>query len=81
MAIEFHYVQAAKALAGLRICTGLSSFCHCTKSLVLPNMAILVLFTPAANILVSLCICEGKVTGQCDKYQDLLCLQRRLFGV
>ena len=54
---------------------------HCTKSLVLPKMAICVLFTPAANTLVSLHICAGKVTGQCDKYQDLLCWQRRLLGV
>ena len=44
-------------------------------------MAICVLFTPAANTLVSLHICAGKVTGQCDKYQDLLCWQRRLLGV
>ena len=37
---------------------------HCTKSLVLPKMAICVLFTPAANILVSLHICQSKVTRQ-----------------
>ena len=54
---------------------------HCTKTLVLPKMAICVLFTPAANTLVSLHICAGKVTGQCDKYQDLLCWQRMLLGV
>ena len=30
---------------------------HCTKSLVLPKMAICVLFTPAVNTLVSLHIC------------------------
>ena len=47
----------------------------------LPKLADVVLFTPAANTLVSLHICAGKVTGQCDKYQDLLCLQRRLLGV
>ena len=67
-----------------RVCTFAQSnlsLRHCTKSLVLPKMAICVLFTPAANTLVSLHICAGKVTGQCDKYQDLLCLQRRLLGV
>ena len=37
------------------------------------KMAICVLFTPAANTLVSLHICAGKVTGQCDTYHDLLC--------
>ena len=42
---------------------------HCIKCLVLPKMAICVLFTPAANTLVSLHICAGKVTRQCDKYQ------------
>ena len=31
--------------------------------------------------LVSLHICAGKVTGQCNKYQDPLCLQQRLLGV
>ena len=35
------------------------SLCHCTKSLLLPKMAICVLFTPAANTLVSLHICAG----------------------
>ena len=54
---------------------------HCTKSLVLPKMAICVLFTPAVNTLVSLPICAGKGTGQCNKYQDLLCWQQRLLGV
>ena len=57
------------------------SLSHCTKSLVLPKMAICVLLTPAANTLVSLHICAGQVTGQCDKYQYLLCWQRRLLGV
>ena len=67
-----------------RVCTFAQtdlSLRHCTKSLVLPKMAICVLFTPAANTLVNLHICAGKVTGQCDKYQDLLCWQRRLLGV
>ena len=44
-------------------------------------MAICVLFTPVANTLVSLHICAGKVTGQCNKYQDLLCWQQRFLGV
>ena len=44
-------------------------------------MAICVLFTPAADTLVSLHICADKVTGQCNKYQDLLCWQQRLLGV
>ena len=47
----------------------------------LPKMVIYVLFTPAANTLLSLRIFAGKVTGQCDKYQDLLCWQRGLLGV
>ena len=34
-----------------------------------------------ANTLVSLHISTGKVTRQCDKYQDLLCWQWRLLGV
>ena len=34
-----------------------------TTSLVLPKMAISVLFGPEANTLVSLHICTGKVTG------------------
>ena len=61
--------------------SGESAHLHCTKSLVLPKMAICVLFTPAANTLVSLHICAGRVTGQCNKCQDLLCWQRRLLGV
>ena len=44
-------------------------------------MAICVLFTPAGKTLVSLHICAGNVTGQCGKYQDLLCWQRRLLAV
>ena len=67
-----------------RVCTFAQtnlSIRHCTKSLVLPKMAICVLSTPAANTLVSLHICAGKVTRQCDKYQDLLCWQRGLLGV
>ena len=67
-----------------RVCTFAQtnlSLCHCTKSLVLLKMAICVLFTPAANTLASLHICAGKVTGQCDKYKDLLCWQWRLLGV
>ena len=67
-----------------RVCTFAQAYIslrHCTKSLVLPKMAICVLFTPAANTLVSLHICAGKVTGQCDKYEDLLCWQQRLLGV
>ena len=67
-----------------RVCTFAQAYLshrHCTKSLVLPKMAICVLFTPAANTLVSLHICAGKVTRQCGKYLDLLCCQRRLLGV
>ena len=67
-----------------RVCTIAQAYlnlCHCTKSLVLPKMAICDLFTPAANSLVSLHIFAGKVTDQCDKYQDLLSCQRRLLGV
>ena len=75
MAIECQFVRAAKFAQ-----TNLS-LRHCTKSLVLPKMAICVLFTPAANTLVSLHIGAGQVTGQCDKYQDLLCWQQRLLGV
>ena len=67
-----------------RVCTFAQAYLslpHCTKSLVLPKIAICVLLTPAANTLVSLHICAGKVTRQCNKYQDLLCWQRRLLGV
>ena len=76
MAIECKFVRAAKALASLHISTGFT-----TVQNLLPKMAICVLFTPAANCLVSLHICAGQVIGQCDKYQDLLCWQRRLLGV
>ena len=67
-----------------RVCTFAQAYLslrHCTKSLVLPLMTICVLFTPAANTLVSLHICAGKGTGQCNKYQDRLCWQQRLLGV
>ena len=67
-----------------RVCTfayAYLSIGHCTKSLALPKMEICVLLTPAANTLVSLHICAGKVTGQWNKYQDLLCWQRRLLRV
>ena len=67
-----------------RVCTFAQAYLshrHCAKSLVLPKMAMCVLFTPAANTLVSLHICAGKVTRQCDKYQDLLYWQQRLLGV
>ena len=67
-----------------RVCTFAQAYLshrHCTKSLVLPKMAICVLFSSAANTLVSLHICAGKVTRQCGKYLDLLCWQRRLLGV
>ena len=66
------------------VCTSAQAYLshrHCTNSLVLPKMAICVLFTPAANTLVSLHICTGKVTRQCGKYLDLLCWQGRLLGV
>ena len=62
-----------------RVCTFAQAYLshrHCTKSLVLPKMAICVLFTQAANTLVSLHICAGKVTRHCGKYLDLLCWQR-----
>ena len=81
MAIEYQFVRAAKGLAVYTFAQAYLSLRHCTKSLVLPKMTICVLFTPAANTLVSLHICAGKVTGQCHKYQDLLCWQRRLSGV
>ena len=65
-----------------RVCTFAQAYLsHRTKSLVLPKMAICVLFAPAANTLVSLHICAGKVSRQCGKYLDLLCWQRRLLGV
>ena len=43
------------------------------------NGELCILFTPAAKTLVSLHICAGIVTGQCDKYQNLMHLQRRLW--
>ena len=36
---------------------------------------------PGAKTLVSLHICAGVVTGQCNKYQNLMCWQRRLWRV
>ena len=65
-----------------RVCTFEQTYLslrHCTKSLVLPKMAICVLFTPAANTLVSLQIWARKVSGQCDPYKDLLCCQKWRF--
>ena len=56
------------------------SLCHCTKSLVLPKMGNCVLLTQAVNTL-SLHTCAGKVTGHCDKYQNLLCWQGSLLEV
>ena len=67
-----------------RVCTVAQTYLslgHCTKSLVLPKLALCLLFTPAANTLVSLHICTGKCIRQCDKYQELMCWQRRLLGV
>ena len=75
MAIECHFCEQRRLW---RVCTFAQAYLglrHCTKFLVLPKMAFSVLFTPLANILVSLHICAGKVTGQCDKYQDFLCWQ------
>ena len=42
-----------------------------------PCSPIIIWFVP----LVSLYICAGIVIGKCHYYQDLLCLQRRLWGV
>ena len=84
MAIEYQFVPICASREGSGESAHLQAYLslrHCTKSLVLPKMAISVLFTPAANTLVSLHICAGKVTGQCDTYQDLLCWQRRLLRV
>ena len=67
-----------------RICTFAQAYLslrHCTKYLMLPKMVICVLLTPAANNLVRLHMCADKVTGQWDKYQDLLCWRRGLLGV
>ena len=68
-----------------RVCTFTQAYLslrHCTKSqFALLQMAIYVLFTPAANNLVILHICASKVNGQCDRYQDLFCWQQRLSGV
>ena len=67
-----------------RVCTFAQAYLslrHCAKSHVLPKMAIYELFTPAANTPMSLHICTGIVTGQCDSYQDLMCRRRRLLGV
>ena len=50
------------------------------KSRVLPQMAIFVPFTPKRR-LVNLHICAGVVTGQCNKYQNLMCWQRRPWRV
>ena len=74
MAIECHFVRAAKDLASLKICTGLSM----PSSLYKISCAAL---NGDLCALVSLHICAGKVTDQCNKYQDLLCWQQRLLGV
>ena len=81
MAIECQFVRAAWIWWVCTFAQAYISLRHCTKSLVLPKMAICVLFTLAANTLVSLHSCAGKVIGQCDMYQDLLCWQRMLLGV
>ena len=57
------------------------SLCKCVDSLepsilVLPQMAICVLFKPSAK---TLHICAGIVTGQCDNHQYIMCWQRRLW--
>ena len=48
------------------------AFATVPKCHMLPQMAPYVLFTPAAYTLVSLHICAGIVTEQCDKYQNLV---------
>ena len=57
------------------------AFVTVPKYHVLPEMAICVLFTPAAWTLLSLRICSGIVTGQCNKYQYFKSWQRRLWRV
>ena len=57
------------------------AFVTVSKSHVLPQIAICVLFTTAAKTMVSLQNCAGIVTGQCDKYQDHKRWQRRLWQV
>ena len=56
------------------------AFVTVPKSRVLPQMAIFCSIHPGAKTLVSLHICAGVVTGQCNKYQDLSC-RRRLWRV
>ena len=57
------------------------TFATVPKSHVLPQMTICVLFKPAAKALVSLHIWAGLVAGKWDKYQDLMCWQRRIWRV
>ena len=74
MAIECHFVRAAKELASLHICTGLP----------LPSSLYKI---SCAALNADLCAIHasseysGKVTGQCNKYQDPLCWQQRRLGV
>ena len=50
---------------------------HCTKISCAASVGDFCSIHPWAKTLVSLHICAGVVTGQCNKYQDLSC-QRRL---
>ena len=50
---------------------------HCTKISCAASDGDFCSIHPGAKTLVSLHICAGVVTGQCNKYQDLSC-QRRL---
>ena len=53
---------------------------HCTKISCAASDGDFCSIRPGAKTLVSLHICTGVVTGQCNKYQDLSC-QRRLWRV
>ena len=82
MAIECHFVRAAKDLASLHICTVL----HLPSSLYKISCAALngdlrAIHASSEYSGESAHVRAGKVTGQCNKHQDLLCWQQRLLGV
>ena len=58
-----------------------SALRHCTKISCAASDGDFCSIHPGAKTLFSLHICAGVVTGQCNKYQDLMRWQRRLWRV
>ena len=78
MAIECHFVRAVKDLASLHRLTlafvTVQNLLCCLKCQ-------FVCYSRQQRILWWVCTFAQAVTGQCNKYQDLLCWQQRLLGV